>query len=176
MDPNNDVTQASTSPVNPEEGIVIHPETAQPKADVLEVQNVTNEAQDVGNLSGEFEPTPAMIKFRDTLIRTDALRNGLSAVLKKAGLDDSIYWTWRTRYGKPFEDWVFKQWTLRKHAMLMRAYEVGLTRMDRDYDYWKTMMEFLHRGDAISGSAVGNWDAVQRLTTQYTLERKKDSG
>lgn len=174
MDPDNVATQAPTKPVLAEEGIVIHPGDPPLKPDVLEVQNVTNEAAPVLSLSQEFEPTPDMLKFRDTLIRTDAMRSGVREVCRMAGLHEDTYYKWSLRHGEVFRKWIGQQWGMRKQAGLIKLLEIGLARAEHDFEYWEKMVELFGRDDMIAPSPANNWEAVQRVTALYTLEKQKE--
>ncbi len=175
---NNEAVRSPETVEIVEEGIVVHPETTQPKADVLEVQNVTNEAipddQRVPLMSPEFEPTSDMLKFRDVLVRTDAMRQGIHQVCRDAGLHEDTYFKWMSRYGEPFKQWISKQWAMRKQAGLLKLLSIGLSKAETDFNYWAKMIDLFGKDDAIAPAP--NWQEVQRITAQYTLEKKKGEG
>lgn len=173
MNENNDPLQSPTSSILPEEGIVVHPEVETPKEETLSVDNVTNEAI-VPQSSPSFEPTTDMLKFRDTLIRTEAMRQGLHEVCRQSGLHEDTYNKWVLRYGDNFKKWISYQWGMRKQSGLFQLLSVGLEKASTDYNYWRDMVKLFSEDDSISPGAIGNLETVQRITAQYTLEKKKE--
>lgn len=173
MNENNDLPQSPTSLTTPEEGIVVHPETETPESETLAVDNVTNEAA-VPQSSLNFEPTVDMLKFRDTLIRTEAMRQGLREVCRQAGLHEETYNKWVLRYGDNFKKWISSQWGMRKQSGLFQLLSIGLEKASTDYSYWRDMVKLFSEDDSISPGAMGNLETIQRITAQYTLEKKKE--
>lgn len=96
----------------------------------------------VRNTLGNFVPTPAMLSFRDALLRSLTPHRGISAALRAAGLSDNTFWVWTQRY-PAFKNWVLLEWEDYSMTLKMQLLAIGEEKMQTDFKYWAKMVDVL---------------------------------
>lgn len=102
----------------------------------MESKPVTAEPQQ--NSPKPFEPTKGMIKWFEAAIELGHTAS-ITSIAEKSELDRSNWYQWLEMPG--FVEWWDSQWQQFLKLNRWKLDAIGMKQAERNYDYWKTMME-----------------------------------
>lgn len=98
----------------------------------------------------EFKPTPHMIVWLDTAIKSGS--DVIDEIGRLSGVNESSYYKWLNVPG--FVDWYEEEWNRRLKGNAWRLDAIGMKNSRKDFNYWKAMQQRVGRLEDKPGSLV----------------------
>jgi hypothetical protein len=113
-----------------------------------------NQQSNVSTDKEEFKPTPHMIVWLDTVIKTPT--DVVDEISRVSGVDESTYYNWLKKDG--FIEWFERERNKKLRAHAWRLDNMGLKQARRDHRYWESMQKRVNNlGGDFQEEATFTW-------------------